>query len=92
MAALGHGQPEVEQEPGPDPTLDDAYQERTGAKPLPFTLLRDLEPYLDYSDIVRDLVPRGGLGEVHAAPGAGKTAIITDLVLHIAAGFEYRGR
>jgi RecA-family ATPase len=61
-------------------------------KPLPFTLLRDLEAALDYNDIVRDLIPRGGLGEVHAAPGAGKSAIILDLVLHVADGRDYRGR
>jgi AAA domain len=61
-------------------------------KPLSYTLLRDLKPHLRSNEIVKDLIPRRGFGEVHADSGAGKTAIIVDLLLHVAAGISYRNR
>ena len=57
-----------------------------------YTLLRDLRPNLKSNEIVRDLIPRRAFGEVHAEAGGGKTAIIADLLMHVAAGLEYRGR
>jgi AAA domain len=64
----------------------------TDALPMPYTLLRDIKPNLTCNEIIKGLIPRGGLGEVHAEAGGGKTAIIVDLLLHIAAELEYRGR
>jgi hypothetical protein len=61
-------------------------------KAYPFTLLRDLRPVLDRREIVRDLIPKRAFGEAHADSGGGKTAIIVDLCLHVAAGREYRER
>jgi hypothetical protein len=80
--------------------LDDAVASfaRNGAvgssanSPLAYTLLRDLKPSLRSNQVVRDLIPRRAFGEVHADAGGGKTAIMVDLLLHVAAGFEYRGR
>jgi hypothetical protein len=69
-----------------------AFGDAYSSAPYPFTLLRDLKPTLDRREIVRDLIPRRALGEVHADSSGGKTAIIVDLALHIAAGIEYRGR
>jgi AAA domain len=67
-------------------------QARADAKPFSYILAGDLKASLSSNDIVRDLVPRLGFGEVHADSGGGKTAIIVDLTLHIAQGREYRGR
>jgi hypothetical protein len=59
---------------------------------LPYTLLRDIKPNLVSNDIVKGLLPRNAFVEVHSVAGGGKTAIITDMVLHVAAGRGYRGR
>jgi AAA domain len=77
-----------------DEALRRAKAQRQSGPPeaSPYTLLRDLKPNLISNDIVRDLIPCGALGEAFAASGDGKTAIIVDLGLHIAAGREYRGR
>jgi hypothetical protein len=75
--------------------LDRAYAEDAGettAQPYKYTLLRDLEPNLKANEIVRGIIPRRSFGEVHADPGGGKTAILVDLLLHVAAGMEYRSR
>jgi AAA domain-containing protein len=69
-----------------------AFGDTYANSPYPFTLLRDLQPVLNRREIVRDLIPRRALGEVHADSSGGKTAIMVDLALHIAAGIEYRGR
>jgi hypothetical protein len=57
-----------------------------------YTLLRDLRPNLTSRDIVRGALPFGGVGVAYAEPGAGKTAILVDMGLHVAAGMEYRKR
>ena len=54
--------------------------------PYHFSLLRDLQPILHRREIVRDLIPRRAFGEVHADSSGGKSAIIVDLGLHVAAG------
>jgi len=61
-------------------------------EPWPHQLLSDIKPNLNKADIVRDLIPRGGFGEMHAEASGGKTAIAVDLALHIADGRPYRGR
>lgn len=60
--------------------------------PFEYALLRDLEPNLASQFVIKDLLPRAALGCCYAQPGAGKTAIVVDMVLHVAAGREYRGR
>lgn len=62
------------------------------AEAFEYTLLRDIEPNLLSNDIVKGLIPRGAFIEVHAVAGGGKTAIVVDMMLHIADGREYRGR
>lgn len=80
-------------------SLDDDYAAdegrpggSAGSKPFNFTLLENLEPNLKSQFVIKDFLPRGALGCCYAHPGAGKTAIIIDMVLHVAVGREYRGR
>jgi hypothetical protein len=61
-------------------------------QPGTYTLLRDLRPNLTGRDIISGALPFGGVGVAYAEPAAGKTAILVDLGLHIAAGLEYRNR
>jgi AAA domain len=74
---------------GPD---EPAAKPNGAAKPLTYSLLRDLKPNLRSNEVVKDLIPRRAFGEVHAERSGGKTAILVDLLLHVAAGMEYRGR
>lgn len=60
--------------------------------PFGYALLKDLEPNLASQFVIKDLLPRAGLGCCYAHPGAGKTAIIIDMALHVADGRDYRGR
>ena len=60
--------------------------------PFEYALLKDLKPNLASQFVIKDLLPRAALGCCYAQPGAGKTAILVDMVLHVAAGREYRGR
>jgi AAA domain len=79
--------------------LDDDYAADEGqpmpssaGKPFEYALLKDLKPNLASQFVIMDLLPRAALGCCYAQPGAGKTALILDTVLHVAAGREYRGR
>jgi hypothetical protein len=79
--------------------LDDDYAADAGQPmpnaadtPLEYALLKDLQPNLASQFVIKDLLPRDGLGCCYAQPGAGKTAIVIDMALHVAAGRPYRGR
>ena len=76
---------------GPDKPYQTAKPNGAAAA-MAFTLLRDIKPSLTSSEVIKDLIPRRAFGEVHADAGGGKTAILVDLLLHVAAGNEYRGR
>jgi RecA-family ATPase len=76
---------------GPDKPHQDA-KPNGAAAPMTYTLLRDIRPNLTSREIVKNLIPRRALGEVHADAGGGKTAIFVDLMLHVAAGMQYRAR
>lgn len=77
----GYDHPDRTTEPGS--ATADAY---------PYTLLCDLRPKLDRREIIKGCIPAGGLGVAYAGSSTGKTAIIVDMLLHVAAGMEYRGR
>ena len=81
--------------PDPNDPLNQAYAaaagQPTGAA-FPFTLLDDVRPNLTNRWLVKDLVPRAGIGVMYGDPGAGKTAAAIDLLMHVAAGRGYRGR
>jgi hypothetical protein len=77
--------------------LDDEYAAREGkpngpAATYQFAWLRDLKPNLTCNDLIKEILPAGGIGEVHADSGGGKSAIVVDMMLHLAAGLEYRSR
>jgi RecA-family ATPase len=79
--------------------LDDDYAADEGqpkpssaGTPFEYALLKDLKPNLASQFVIKDLLPRAALGCCYAQPGAGKTALIIDMALHVAAGREYRGR
>jgi hypothetical protein len=78
--------------------LDDHYRRDEGrapdghAKPFEFVMLDDIVADHANTWVVKDLIPRSGLGVEYGAPGTGKTAIAIDVGLHVAAGLDYRGR
>ena len=80
--------------PKPDP-LNQAYAAAAGqpsGQAFPFTLLDDVAVSLRNRWIVKNLIPRAGLGVVFGDPGSGKTAVTIDLMMHVAAGMPYRNR
>jgi AAA domain len=76
---------------GPDEPRHGAKPNGSAA-PMAYRLLSDLKPNFASNEIVKELIPRRAFGEVHADSAGGKTAIIVDLLLHVAAGIKYRGR
>jgi hypothetical protein len=72
---------------GHDQTTKPAKPKRFNAVPW-----NSLELIRTNTDIVRDLLPRRGLCVVWGAPKSGKSFWVLDLVFHVAAGMEYRGR
>lgn len=64
------------------------------AKPVRFSLTRFNEIKLDTSRayLVKGLIPREGLTIVWGPPKCGKTFLVSDSVLHVALGWDYRGR
>ena len=71
---------------------------RQGAakKPAPrrFPIIRfaNIEPVLDGLWIVKGLLPAGGLTAVYGASQSGKSFLLLDALLHVAAGGEWAGR
>ena len=43
-------------------------------------------------DLVQGIIPKGGMTTVWGPPKCGKSFWVTDLVMHVALGWEYRGR
>ena len=78
------------------PRLVRSAREKMTAAELPVTvdyeLLCDLKPILANNYIVKGLIDRHVFVEIHSDRSAGKTAILVDLLLHVAAGIEYRER
>jgi hypothetical protein len=52
----------------------------------------DIEVNTEAAYLVKGLIPRGGMTVVWGPPKCGKTFFVSDLALHIALGWEYRGR
>jgi hypothetical protein len=56
-----------------------------GAAPaFGITWVRDLVPNLQCRDLIKDILPGHGIGEVHADSSGGKTAIVIDMMMHLA--------
>jgi hypothetical protein len=52
----------------------------------------DIEVSTEACYLAKGLIPRGGLTVVWGPPKCGKTFFVSDLALHIALGWDYRGR
>jgi len=59
---------------------------------FPLVSFEDIKPSLQRSYLVKGLLPREGLVVVWGAPKSGKSFWVFDLAMHIALGWEYRGR
>ena len=60
--------------------------------PLPLIYFNDVAPNLDAADFVEGLLIEAAMSVVYGPSNCGKTFFATDLGLHIAAGWEWRGR
>jgi AAA domain len=59
---------------------------------IPITWLREARAQLDSNDVVEDLLGAGSMLVIYGESGCGKTFFMTDLGLHIALGWSWRGR
>ena len=57
-----------------------------------FTLYAELSATSNKSWLVRDLLGEAEASAVYGAPGSGKSALVEDMALHIAAGWDWHGR
>jgi KaiC/GvpD/RAD55 family RecA-like ATPase len=62
------------------------------AGPLPVLWLRDIKPVLAAADFVQGLLLQGGAAVLYGESNSGKTFLVTDLALHVAAGISWNGR
>jgi AAA domain len=70
-------------------------QHRTGsASPCRFKLqpFAEIGRQIGAPYLIKDMIPREGLVVVWGAPKCGKSFLICDALLHVALGWEYRGR
>jgi hypothetical protein len=89
-----HNGPNGSAGPGKGPREQYQDQAAAGRKPAPYpyTLLSDIKPNFTNRDIIRDLLPKLSFGEVHADSSGGKTTLLIDMLLHVAADMPYRDR
>jgi hypothetical protein len=59
---------------------------------FPLTRFKDVQVGKGSNYLVKPLIPRVGLVIVYGAPKCGKTFWVTDVMLHVALGRDYRGR
>jgi AAA domain len=59
---------------------------------FPLTRFKNVQVGSRRSYLVKGLIPRVGLVIVYGAPKCGKTFLVTDVMLHVALGRDYRGR
>src|SRR5262249_19652714 len=72
-----------EPEPKPKPTL----------APIPLTFFADLsETPTPRSWLIKNVIARDETSSWIAPPGKGKSALLTDIAVHLAAGKDWRGR
>jgi AAA domain len=78
----------------PEPTTAETNGKTSHAKPSRIKLIRfdDLKPGTEPEYLVHGLIPRAGLVVVWGPPKCGKSFWTMDLALHVALGWEYRGR
>jgi hypothetical protein len=59
---------------------------------FPLTRFKDVKVGTSRRYLVKELIPRVGLVITYGAPKCGKTFWVTDVMLHVALGRDYRGR
>ncbi len=59
---------------------------------FPLQWFRDIKPVLSAGDFVRGVLVGGTAAVIYGASNSGKTFFVTDLALHVAAGFQWFGR
>lgn len=64
----------------------------TAIKSLPLEFFSEIEPALSNSWLVRDLIPQNSLVLVYGSPGHGKSFLVADIALRVAAGMDVDGR
>jgi hypothetical protein len=91
-------QPEMDDTPpefgGEIPKEEDPKTETAApiANPLPLTYFNDLQPNLDCADFVEGLLIDASMAVVYGESNCGKTFFVSDLGLHVALGWPWRGR
>jgi hypothetical protein len=73
----------------------DAFSDRSPAyhaQPLKYVSFLDVEPSLDASDFVEDLLTEGAMSVIYGESNCGKTFLALDLALHVATGTPWYGR
>src|SRR5260370_33625494 len=71
--------------------LDDEGKVRSLKSRFPLIPFSKLKPTTERDYLVKGIVPRDGLIPVWGPPKCGKSFWVSDLVLHVALGWEYRG-
>lgn len=64
----------------------------TAMQSLPLEFFGQIEPALTNNWLVRDLIPQNSLALVYGSPGHGKSFLIADIALRVAAGMDVDGR
>ena len=85
---------------GANAHFEHRFEEANRAKPkakafdprFKFLHIDDVEPVLDELYLIQGLMPASGLMIVYGAPSCGKSFLVTNAALHVAAGLEYAGR
>ena len=81
-----------------DPTsADETHASQQAAPPArngKFKLIRfsDLKTDASSAFLIKGLIPRSGLTVIWGPPKCGKSFLMTDAMLHVALGWDYRGR
>ena len=88
---------DIARKDGPDglrKTLDESAVEELPSEPSRITLVPFDEIALgtERRYLVKGLIPVPGLSVIWGAPKSGKSFWVFDLVMHVALGWEYRGR
>jgi hypothetical protein len=78
-------------EPAPD-EASAPHQEDDKPSVFDVEYFRDIAISTDASDFVEGLLVTGGMSVIYGESNSGKTFFVTDLALHIAAGWAWRGR
>jgi hypothetical protein len=80
----------IELTPGENANLDRLALRHD--RPHKFTLYAELSATSNKSWLVRDLLGEAEASAVYGAPGSGKSALVEDMALHIAAGWDWHGK